>query len=139
MPKFKKGQSGNPNGRPKGSMHKATLAAKTFLDGEAGEITRKAIELAKAGDTMALRLCLERIYPKPKDSAIKINLPKINKVADIPKAIGKIFKMVGDGNLTIDQGKTLVSIAATQVNVLEMAELEKRITALEQKNDTKPG
>jgi hypothetical protein len=40
---FKKGQSGNPDGRPKGSRHKATLAAEALLDGEAEVLTRKAI------------------------------------------------------------------------------------------------
>jgi len=32
---FKPGQSGNPQGRPSGSRHKATLAAQALLDGEA--------------------------------------------------------------------------------------------------------
>ena len=59
--RFKPGQSGNPKGRPLGSRHKATLAIDKLLDGEADAITRKAIEIAKAGDTVALRLCLDRI------------------------------------------------------------------------------
>src|SRR5215204_4346329 len=63
---------GNP-GRPKGARHKTTLAIEALLDGEAEALTRKAIELAKAGDLVALRLCLDRIcrrgrsgrYPSP--------------------------------------------------------------------------
>jgi hypothetical protein len=39
------------------------LAIEKLLEGEAEEIGRKAIELANAGDTVALRLCLERIPP----------------------------------------------------------------------------
>ena len=53
---------GNP-GKPKGARHKATLAVDALLDGEADAITRKAIEMAKAGDSIALRLCLDRIAP----------------------------------------------------------------------------
>src|SRR4029077_7685570 len=41
------GQSGNPSGRPKGSRNRTTLAAEALLDGEAEQLTRKAIELAK--------------------------------------------------------------------------------------------
>jgi Family of unknown function (DUF5681) len=52
---FEPGQSGNPAGRPKGSRNKATLAVEALLDGEAEEITRKAIELAKKGDLAAIR------------------------------------------------------------------------------------
>ena len=35
---FKKGQSGNPKGKPKGARHKITLAAEVLLDGEAEAI-----------------------------------------------------------------------------------------------------
>ena len=33
-------------------------AMEALLDGEAEELTRKAVELAKGGDMAALRLCL---------------------------------------------------------------------------------
>ena len=45
--------------------------------------------------------------------------------------------MISDGKLSINQGKNLTSIVSTQSNILELAELEKRITALEHKNDIK--
>ena len=55
-PRFKKG---NPGRRP-GSRNKATVAVEALLDGEAEKLTRKAIEMALAGDTVAMRLCLDR-------------------------------------------------------------------------------
>jgi Family of unknown function (DUF5681) len=51
---FEPGQSGNPAGKPKGARNKTTLAVEALLDGEAETLTRKAIELAKAGDLAAL-------------------------------------------------------------------------------------
>jgi hypothetical protein len=39
---FKPGQSGNPNGRPKGSRNAATLALESLLDGLAEALTQKA-------------------------------------------------------------------------------------------------
>ena len=57
---------GNP-GRPAGARHKYVLAIQDLLDGEAEALGRKAIELALAGDTVALRLCLERIAPPRKE------------------------------------------------------------------------
>jgi len=53
-------------GRPKGARHKATRAAQALLDGEAEALTRKAVEAALEGDTVALRICLERIAPARK-------------------------------------------------------------------------
>ncbi len=60
---FKPGQGGNPAGRPKGARNKTTLALEALLDGQAEALTQKAIERALEGDTVALRLCLERIIP----------------------------------------------------------------------------
>ena len=57
--RFRKGRSGNPQGRPMGARNKATEAAELVLDGEAEALTRKAVELALEGEGSALRLCLE--------------------------------------------------------------------------------
>jgi hypothetical protein len=46
-----------------------------LLEGEAKALTRKAIELGLAGDTTALRLCLERLVPPRKDRPISLDLP----------------------------------------------------------------
>ena len=54
---------GNP-GRPRGARNKSTLAAMALLEGEAEALTRKAVELALGGDTVALKLVLDRILPR---------------------------------------------------------------------------
>jgi hypothetical protein len=59
---FAKGHSGNPGGRPRGSINRSTRAAQLLLDGEATALSRKAVELALAGDPTALRLCLDRTF-----------------------------------------------------------------------------
>jgi hypothetical protein len=69
---FTKGTSGNPGGRPPGSRNRATLLMETLLEGEAEQLTRKAIELALAGDLNALRLCLDRLLPPSKDRLISL-------------------------------------------------------------------
>src|SRR5918998_3546498 len=70
--RWPKGVSGNPAGRPKGARHKYLLAMEALLDGEAESLTRKAIELALAGDTTALRLCLDRLAPPRKGRPITL-------------------------------------------------------------------
>ena len=50
---FQPGKSGNPAGKPAGARNKTTLAVEALLDGEAEGLTRKAIELANAGDIAA--------------------------------------------------------------------------------------
>lgn len=44
-------QLGNP-GRPKGARHRTTLAMQALLEGEGEALTRKAVEMALAGDAV---------------------------------------------------------------------------------------
>ena len=64
--------SGNPAGRLRGTKNRATKAAEELLEGEAEALTRKAVELALAGDTVALRLCLERLLPPRKSRRVTL-------------------------------------------------------------------
>ena len=97
---FKPGQSGNPTGKPKGARNRSTIAAELLLEGEAKALTRKAIELGLAGDTAALRLCLERLMPPRKDRAISLDLPAIASADDAAKAVGVVLAAVGEGRIT---------------------------------------
>jgi hypothetical protein len=51
--RFSPGCSGNPAGMKPGTRHKATRAALALLNGEVDKLTRKAVELALAGDVTA--------------------------------------------------------------------------------------
>jgi hypothetical protein len=90
---------GNP-GKPKGARHKTTLAIEALLEGEAEALTRKAIELAKAGDLVALRLCLDRICPPRKDRPVRFALPELRTAEDAKLAASALLKAVADGDLT---------------------------------------
>ncbi len=70
--KFRKGHSGNPLGRPRGTRNKATIAAKALFEGEIEGICRKAIEEAKRGNIQGIKLVLDRILPPKKEAPILI-------------------------------------------------------------------
>ena len=74
---FEKGRSGNPGGRRRGSRNKATLAAAVLLAGESEALTRKAVEMALAGDPTAMRLCMEGVLPPCRERTVKFSLPTI--------------------------------------------------------------
>lgn len=128
---YESGQSGNPNGRPKGARNKATLAAEALLDGEAESITRKAIDLAKAGDITAIRLCLERIIPARRDRVAAFTLPKIQAVSDAVKASTAIIEAVADGDLTPAEASEISRVIDSFTRTLEAIDFEERISKLE--------
>lgn len=123
---------GNP-GKPKGSRHKATLAAEALLDGEAEALTRKAVELASAGDTTALRLCLERLVPPRRERPLTFDLPTIASAADHPAALGAILASVAAGELTPGEAQAFAGIMAEQRKAIETAEIAARLDALEER------
>lgn len=135
---FPKGVSGNPSGCKTGSRHKATIAAQALLDGESEALARKAVELALNGDMTALRLCLERIVPPRKDAPVKVTLPPMESVADIPATMSAILAAVAAGELTPSEAAALSGLVEAHRRALETSELEQRIAALERvKGDQK--
>ncbi len=116
MSKFIPGQSGNPSGRPKGALNKTTLACRALLEGEAEVLTRKAIILAKEGNPVALRLCLQRLLPPlRKDRTINFTLPKMEGPEDLFKGIAAILEAVAQGEITPGEGQTLTTILETSL------------------------
>src|SRR5215813_10627085 len=87
---FQKGQSGNPDGRPRGSRNATTLALESLLDGQAQALTHKAIEIALTGDITALRLCLDRILPPRKDRPVTFTLPPISSARDAAQTVSAV-------------------------------------------------
>jgi hypothetical protein len=104
---FHKGQSGNPAGTRAGSKHRITKLAAALLDGEAEALIRKAIEMALAGDAVALRLCLERILPPRKEVPIRQRLPALENAADVPRVLAAILKAATAGALTVGEASEL--------------------------------
>ena len=119
---FTKGQSGNPSGKPKGARHRATLAAEALLDGEAEALTRKAIELALAGDSIALRLCLDRILPPRRERPLRFVLPELRSSADAAAAVGAILAAVASGNACVAEAGELAKLVDAFIRAAEASE-----------------
>ena len=130
--RWPKGISGNPAGRPKGARHKYLVAVEALLDGEAEGLTRKAIELALAGDTMALRLCIERILPARKDRPVQLHIPEIEGVQDLTKATTALLRAVAAGELTLTEAAEVAKLVEAHRRTVETVELEQRLQRIEE-------
>jgi len=136
-PPWKPGQSGNPAGKPKGTRHKITMAMQELLDDEAETLTRKAIDMAKGGDLVAMRLCLERLHPPIKGRTIKLDLPPINSLDDVLKGHSVIAESLAEGEITPDEAATVASVLEVKRRTIETVELEQRLAKIEQQIEAK--
>ena len=125
--RFQKGQSGNPFGRPRGARNSATLAAEALLDGEAEALTRKAIEMALGGDTVALRICMERLLPARKDRPLTFSLPPINNARDAADISAAVIDAVSNGAVNLGEAAEIAKMIDTYVKAHNAAELDERV------------
>jgi hypothetical protein len=128
---FAKGQSGNPAGRRRGCRNKATRAAEAYLDGEAETLARKAVELALAGNPLAMRLCLERTIAPRRERPEPFRLPPVENAADLAPAMAAIMSAAARGVITTGQAAEMASVIATRLRAIEAAEFDRHLTALE--------
>jgi hypothetical protein len=129
------GKFSNGNvGRPKGSRNKTTIAIESLLEGQAEALTQTAISKALEGDSIALRLCMDRIAPPMKDKPIVFPLPPMQGAMDASKAAGSVLNAVGDGTLTPIEGTRVMGLIDSYRRTLELTDIEQRLHALETVN-----
>lgn len=125
---------GNP-GRPRGARNRATLAAEAILEGEAQALSRKAVEQALAGDTQALKLCLDRLLPPRRERFLALKLPPIAGAADAGRVAAELIAAIACGELAISEATGLMRMVEAYSNVAVMGELEERVTKLEERRN----
>jgi hypothetical protein len=126
---FEKGRSGNPGGRRRGSCNRATLAAASLLAGESEALTRKAVEMALAGDPTAMRLCMERVLPPCRERTVKFSLPPIEGVRtgetcgpsarDVSLAMDAVTSALARGEITPGEAERIAGVVDTFVRAIE--------------------
>jgi Family of unknown function (DUF5681) len=128
---FEKGRSGNPGGRRRGSRNKATLVAAGLLAGEAEALTRKAVEMALAGDSTALRLCLDRVLPPCRERTVEFRLPSIKNARtgevrpqDISRAMNAVILALAHGEITPSEAERVAGVVETFVGAIETTKKE---------------
>ena len=107
---FQKGQSGNPSGRPRGSRNRATILFQNLLEDDAEAIARKAVDMAKAGDIAAIRICMDRLAPARRTDAIAFELPPLERATDTVAAAAAIVAAVGAGDLAPSEAVDLAKV-----------------------------
>ncbi|MGL1833070.1 DUF5681 domain-containing protein [Rhodocyclaceae bacterium SMB388] len=134
---WKPGQSGNPRGKPKGTRNKATMAVLALMEGQAETITQACIDAALVGDMTAMKLVMERLAPPVRERPILFDLPDLSTLAGLDAAQADVTRAVSTGDLLPGEGMTLTNILDARRRFIESADLERRISALEDASESR--
>ncbi|MBR0668271.1 hypothetical protein GXW71_28220 [Roseomonas hellenica] len=133
-PGWQKGQSGNPAGRRKGVRHAAHVALDAIGQESAKDLLRAVVTAALAGDMRAADILLRRLWPERKGRPVEIDLPRIERPADLVPALAAVAEAVAAGELSPEEGQAVAAVLETQRRAAETADLAARIEALEQRS-----
>jgi hypothetical protein len=123
---FKKGQSGTPQGRPKGLTDRRT-ALRELLEPHAEKLVRKAVAMAVKGDVAALSLCISRLIPPAKSAPVPLG----DCAGDVAQQAESVVAAMMAGVMTVDDAQGMMAVIQGRAKILETAELERRIAELE--------
>ena len=84
-----------------------------------------------SGDTVALRLCLDRILPPRKDRHIELPLPKLETASDLVSAQAALVGAVADGRITPAEGGELAKLVEGFSRALDLHDIQQRLDKLE--------
>jgi len=125
---------GNP-GRPPGSKNRTTRLLEQLAEGQAEQLVQKALELAQGGDVTCLRMLLDRLWPQRKGQPVNVVMPPINTSQDVFPAIASIWTAIREGRVTPDEASALSIVIERSIQGIELHDITRRITALEEARD----
>ena len=119
---------GNP-GRKPGSKNRSTQLAAALVEGDTEALLRTAIQLARAGNVPMLKFLLSRQMPR--DRIVKVDLPQMVFADDGVEALACVMRAVSEGAITPSEGAALATIVKSFSDAIDMADVVKRLDALE--------
>lgn len=126
--RWPKGVSGNPAGRPKGSLSKSDKIARA-LNEEGLDVVRVVLDAAKAGDMTACGHVLNRIAPNLRSKSQTVEFD-FNPEAPMTKQIEAVLAGVAAGQVPPDVGQQIISAIGTLNEARLTEELAQELEAL---------
>jgi hypothetical protein len=104
-----------------------------LLAADAAGILDAAILRAKAGDGVAMKLCIDRLIPirGARDRAIEIDVGVTAKAGDLAAAAAAVIAQAAAGEITLSEAKEFMALLEGQRKILETTDLVVRLQLLE--------
>jgi len=98
------------NGRPRGARNRKHRELEQYARSRSLTLLTKIVDAAEAGDMIAAKIVMDRIWPRPRTAPIQCELPKTETPADVRLAMLEVIQRVSRGEITADDGAALVSM-----------------------------
>ncbi|WP_205631663.1 DUF5681 domain-containing protein [Collimonas pratensis] len=126
---WKKGQSGNYRGRPKGTPNKKTQISEALMD-DGAAIARVVIDAALGGDMTAANIVLSRIQPVLRARAERVQFD-LDPNGPLTQQAQQILCAVSVGDIDPETGKLLIDSISSFSKLKEVDELAARLGSVE--------
>ncbi len=107
--RFAPGQSGNPAGKRPGTPNRATRVRELLADGDDALALQVLMDQVRAGNGVAARFVLDRLFPKPRDRDIDLGL---SAGATQAQMFDRVLRLMASGEITIDEASRIVRLIA---------------------------
>lgn len=129
MSKFKKGQSGNPAGRPKGRQDEVLKAIKTEFGSEP-QFWQHLAKAAKDGDSACMGMLVSRVKAPYRAMAPTVEFEL--DASDLPAALRSVIAATASGQIDPGTARDITTALASASAVAHQSEVEHRLAALEE-------
>ena len=128
--RFRSGRSGNPSGRPPGAHNRITTDLRAILDAEGVSVVAKAVEMAKSGDRLMLRLVIDKLLPRA-GREVTADVPELARAGDIVAGLGAVITAASQGKMSLEEARGFAAMLELERRAIETHDLQVRIEALE--------
>lgn len=130
---FKKGESGNPKGRPRGIIDRR-IKMKNLIYSKSKELAQKALEMALNGNEVMLKMILAPILNRLSVAdlmSLNVSLTKNTSFKDRCYALDKALE---EGNISVSAYKILMEATFRK---FDHHEIDERLNKLEKRNEAR--
>ncbi len=122
-------------GRKKGSGQAAHYRA--MLEPYAEELIQRVVDMAKDGDMAALKLCLDRLCAPLRPTDRHIIIEGMADAKELSEKGELVLVNIANGEITPSEAQHLMTAISSQARIIEVDELERRVSELEQGNEAR--
>jgi hypothetical protein len=105
--RFRKGTSGNPAGKVRGTRNKVTIAVEGLMGKYGEQVAARMVKRAVDGDVGAARLVLDRVAPVRRGRAVHLKIGGIGDAASVMNAHAALLTEVAAGRLTPEEAEPI--------------------------------